>query len=152
MLNNKDYLKVFKNEDYPKEEVMLVYKIYFTLFKSDDDALKNEKRLYKFWDYAVQYFKNGEMGKIVEEDFKNLKNNQDIFLKVSNMVENKQHKLTPNYFTSLCGTTGLLIFILKDILEWAGIISDKKPVPSQLLALSNYAIEYYKSFLSKLSN
>ena len=35
-------------------------------------------------------------------------------------------KITPAYFSKICGTTGLFVFFIKDILDFLGISNDKK--------------------------
>ncbi len=59
---------------------------------------------------------------------------------ISRIVANKEKHITPNYYSKTCATTGLFIFILKDALEYIGILSDKKTHPSLLYRL-------YKIFL-----
>jgi len=49
------------------------------------------------------------------------------------MVGNNLSKISPAYYSKLCATTGFLIFLIKDALEYAGIIVDKKPNQSRIL-------------------
>ena len=48
------------------------------------------------------------------------------------------HEVKTNY-SKICGTTGLVIFLIKDALEYCGIIqNDKKNIPSILLKNLEY--------------
>ena len=40
---------------------------------------------------------------------------------IYNLVKGNLNKIVPNYFSNICGTTGLFVFIIKDILEFLGI-------------------------------
>ena len=48
------------------------------------------------------------------------------------MIGNNFFKINPNYYSNICGTTGLLMFYVKDILEYAGVIIDKKVYPNKV--------------------
>ena len=57
-------------------------------------------------------------------------------------------KINPNYFSKICGTTGLLIFLIKDTLEYCGvIINDKKTQPARILD----NLLYYKNTIDTLA-
>ena len=46
------------------------------------------------------------------------KNNEfQIFM----LVNRNYKKILPNYFSNICGTTGLFVFVIKDILEFMGL-------------------------------
>ena len=57
-------------------------------------------------------------------------------------------KINPNYFSKICGTSGLLIFLLKDALEYCGvIINEKKTQPARILD----NLMYYKNTTETLA-
>lgn len=41
------------------------------------------------------------------------------------IVQNKENKINPNFFSRTCGTTGLVVFIIKDALEYIGLLEKK---------------------------
>ena len=57
------------------------------------------------------------------------------------MCENKEKKISPQFFSKVCGTTGLIIFLIRDALEYTGIIIDKKTLPGRLYRLYKYGQE-----------
>ena len=63
--------------------------------------------------------------------------------------------MIPNYFSKICGTTGLLVFGIKDALEYCGVIkNDKKTQPSRILDNLLYyknSIDTIASFIDYLS-
>ena len=45
--------------------------------------------------------------------------------KIYKLVQNDIDKITPTYFSKICGTTGLFVFFIKDILDFLGFSNDK---------------------------
>ena len=65
------------------------------------------------------------------------------------MINGKEDQLKPAYFTKICGTTGLVVFLIKDTLEYCGVLlSLKKNVPSICLKY----LEYIAEMQSKMKN
>lgn len=155
MLNsNNSYIKIFSNsEELPKEEILLIYKSYLQLIKhkESEESLKKADDI-QCWRYICQYFisrNEGKIGLTISEDFTKLDLSPENIFKVYRMLGSFIPKITPNYYTKICGTTGLFIFILNDILTYAGILSDKKSNPQRMLALSEYACTYFKNLIEK---
>ena len=67
-------------------------------------------------------------------------------LKVKEMSIDISEKLKPKYWSKICPTTGFFAFIIKDLVEYTGIVEDKKTQPSRIKA--NYI--YVKGVLEKL--
>ncbi len=61
------------------------------------------------------------------------------------------HILSPAYFSKTCGTTGLLIFLIRDVLEHCGIIQDKKIIPQRVYLNLQYEEELVKEKLVRLN-
>jgi len=66
---------------------------------------------------------------------------ENIFL-VSKLLGSNVSKMTPSYLSNLCATTGFLIFYIKDILEYAGVILDRKV--NNLRVYKNMQFEEFK--------
>ena len=75
---------------------------------------------------------------------------------IYNLVKGNLNKIIPNYFSDICGTTGLFVFIIKDILDFLGISLKNKNrensywTYSDILDSINEKIEYLKKY--KVSN
>ncbi len=61
---------------------------------------------------------------------------------ICKMLGNNATKMTPAYFSKLCGTTGFLIFLIKDMLEYSGILIERKV--NNLRIYKNLQFEEYK--------
>ena len=58
-------------------------------------------------------------------------------------------KFIPTTFTKISGTTGLLFFLIKECLEYCGVlINDKKTQPSRIYD----NLIYYKNIIDSLAN
>lgn len=61
--------------------------------------------------------------------------------------------MSPAYFSKICGTTGLIIFLIKDALEYAGIIiQEKKNIPARLHSNLIYILKLLNERESKLDS
>ena len=130
LLNDKLYFKLFKNENFPNIEIIIVYKIYFQLVNKEKNIIE-ENDIEIFWKKVKEYFLNKnnnniQIGNLLENQFKQLDFSKENFVKIYNLCEGKINKLTPVYYSKICATTGLFIFLIKDALEYLGIINDKK--------------------------
>jgi hypothetical protein len=70
----------------------------------------------------------------------------------SKLLGSNVNKMTPAYFSKLCGTTGFLIFLVKDMLEYAGVLIDRKV--NNLRIFKNLRYEEYKEkiYIDKISD
>jgi len=105
----------------------------------------NFKKYEEFWKECCEYFirENENTGDIINNSLKTIDLSDTNIYKLSRILQNKEKFISPNYYSKSCATSGLIIFILKDILEYLGLISDKRTIPSQLLKLNK--IIYDKS-------
>jgi len=66
------------------------------------------------------------------------------------MLGTNHSKITPTYYSKLCGTTGILTFLIKNSLEYAGIILEKKPNQLRILKNLLYQQTHYTKQIEKL--
>ena len=162
LLNDENYSKIFqlKELNSPLNEILLVYKIFFQLLKNNDICKINNDKL--FWIEASEYILNNSNGKI-GDFFKESINNFDFSIKniyeIKNIINGNEEKIKPTFFSKYCGTTGLVIFLIKDTLEYLGIIHNpKKNIPCLLLKYLEYikeienTIERYINNIKKINN
>lgn len=155
MLNESTYSKLFNDLSLSlKEEVILVYKIYFQLTRPQECSTIIDKNNYsEIWRYTHDVFivkNNGKIGNLIQNDLNKYEFNVENAFKVFKLAENNIKKLSPNYYTKLCGTTGLFMFVLKDILEYCGIILDKKCYAKRAMEISKYGVDYYNKLIDKI--
>ena len=72
-------------------------------------------------------------------------------LSLNNLCEGKTNKLTPIYYSKLCPTTGLFVFLVKEALEYIGVLQDKKTQPGRIYKNLKYLIENAKAKKEELS-
>ena len=157
-INNELYAKLFKKPILEKnaEETCIVYRVLFALFGEYEIANIYGDQL--FWVKCTEYMNknsNGKIGTFILDRIKGVTfEHKKIFL-LNKILVGMKKKINPNYFSKICGTTGLLIFLIKDILEYCGvIINDKKTQPARILDNLTYyknSIDTLAQFIDKLS-
>ena len=147
ILDDINYNDIFKKENLepPLNNIILIYRIFFQLIDKEElTKIQNNK---KFWNKARNYIlennynKTGSYIKEYSTEFDFTKEN---VYKVKKLIAGKEDKLKPINYENICKTTGLFVFIIKDYLEYSGLIpNDKKIMPKVFI---NY-LEYVKEIL-----
>ena len=151
LLNNPLYSKLFKKPVLEKnvEEICKVYRTLFTLLGEYQIANIPEDEY--FWVKCTEYLNSkseGKIGSFILEKFKNVTFEKKKIVLINKFLVGMKKKINPNYFPKICGTTGLLIFLIKDALEYCGvIINDKKTQPARILD----NLMYYKNSIETLA-
>ena len=127
LLNEKVMNKIFYESVLPNDDILLIYKIFFNMI---DSPIKNINNRENFWEECRYFFVNGINGKTGDLLF-GIINDKKICLKgeniynIYNLSKNNLNKIIPSYFSKICGTTGLFVFFIKDVLDYFGISADK---------------------------
>ena len=158
LLNNELYSKLFKKPILEKNanEICTVYRVLFTIFGEYEIADIYGDEL--FWIKCTEYMiknSNGKIGTFILDKMKDITfEHKKIFL-LNKLLVGMKKKINPNYFSKICGTTGLLIFLIKETLEYCGvIINDKKTQPARIIDNLMYyknSIDTLALFIDKLS-
>ena len=138
----------------------MVYRLFFQLLKNNNICKINNDKL--FWLEASEYILNNSNGKL-GDFFKESINNFDFSFKntyeIKKIINGNEEKIKPTFFSKYCRTTGLAIFLIKDSLEYLGIIHNpKKNIPCILLKYLEYIkdienkIERYINDIKKINN
>ena len=129
LLNEDIFCRLFYEEKTPNKDILLIYKIYFQLinYKEITDINISDDI---FWEKCRNYFQKYK-GNISELLISNIKDNKlllngENLYKIYKLTENNEYKFFSGYFSKLCGTTGLFIFYIKDILDYLGFSNDIK--------------------------
>ena len=145
LLNNEDYGRIFHDKDLlsPLDSIIFVYRIFFQFLK--DNNLKYIKNEHLFWIKASDYIlenSNGKIGDFFRDSVENFDFDVKNIFAVKSLVYGKEDQLKPASFTKICATTGLVIFLIKDTLEYCGVlVSWKKNIPSLCLQYLEYIAE-----------
>ena len=151
LLNNELYGKLFKKPILEKnaEEICIIYRVLFALFGEYKIATIYGDQL--FWIKCTEYLinnSNGKIGTFIVDKFKDITfEHKKIFL-LNKLLIGAKKNINPTYYSKICGTTGLLIFIIKDALEYCGvIINEKKTQPARIFD----NLMYYKNSIDTLA-
>ena len=151
LLDNPLYSKLFKKPVLEKnaEEICKVYRTLFTLI--DEYQIANIPEDEYFWVKCTEYLNNksgGKIGSFILNKFKIVDFDKKKIVLINKILVGMKKIINPNYFPKICGTTGLLIFLIKDALEYCGvIINEKKTQPARILD----NLMYYKNTIETLA-
>ena len=89
-----------------------------------------------------------KIGNFILEKTKCIEFSHNKIVLLNKLLVDSKKKINPSYFSKLCGTTGLLVFLIKDALEYCGVIvSEKKTQASRILD----NLLYYKNTIETLA-
>jgi len=163
LLNEEIFCRLFFEDKIPNKDVILVYKVYFQLINYKEITnLYNNNSDDIIWEKCLIYFRNN-YGKISEILMNNIKGkkialNGENLYKIYKLTENDITKFCSGYFSKLCGTTGLFIFYIKDILDFLGFSNEKKFQNNlycclyEIISYIDSKINILNSFSSKISS
>ena len=155
LLNESLLNHLFKDTKFPTDDIILIYRIYFQMINHPYSLIaKND--ILQFWEKCKLYFtteQNGKTGDILlsminqkKIDFS--KNNE---YQIYMLSKDNYKKILPNYFSNICGTTGLFVFVIKDILEFMGLTPKIKKKENAFWTYSDI-IESLDDKINYLSN
>jgi hypothetical protein len=90
---------------------------------------------------VLHYYKL--IGTFIGSALKNLELKEIELYELVNLIggQNNLSKINPNYFSKLCGTTGLVVFFVKDVLDYFGITGDKKANQTRIYKMYRFIIQ-----------
>ena len=75
--------------------------------------------------YEIYYLQKGERNIFIED--------KQVY-QIKKLIMQRKAKIVPAFYTKKCPTTGLIVFFIKDSLEYCGVFcSDKKTPPLRIL-------------------
>ena len=144
-LNNEDKGKIFQDKELlpPLDSIIFIYRIFFQFLKDND--IKNIENDHLFWVRASDYIieqSNGKIGDFFRDSVDNFEFTVKNIFEVKKLIYGKEDQLKPASFSKICPTTGFVVFLIKDALEYCGVIlSTKKNIPSLCLQYLEYINE-----------
>ena len=129
LLNEPIVNQFFLEKTLVDDKRLIIYRIFFQLIKHPYKNIEKSKKE-EFWEKCRYYFSheaNGKVGellqKIYDEKMINIDGNN--LYKIYKLAYKDLDKIYPKYFSNFCGTTGLITFFIKDILDFVGISNDE---------------------------
>ena len=136
LLNDELYTKIFYNNNLEGRllEIVIIYRILACLLKKNEILkIKSDKVFWgKICDWLLEE-RNVKLGEFLKNESKKFNFNNDNIKKLKKLTQNVKDKISPNYYSKVCGTTGLVVFIVKDALEFCGVIVNEKKTPVKSL-------------------
>ena len=150
LLDQESYLKVFLKppEENKLNEIIIVYKIFCQLLKKEDLLYISDNR--EFWEKFSKYVidnKTDTLSKFFIDSSSKFHLDNVNLNKVRKLAINQLDKINPSYYGKICGTTGLVVFLIKEMLIYVGIIEDKKTSPAKI----KENLIYQKKVIEKLT-
>ena len=144
--------KIFQQKtlDIKLSEIYIVYRVLFILFGEQkiaeivDDA--------EFWEKCIEYLNskstNNKIGSFILEKSKSFDFSKNSIYLINKLLVGIKPNFTTAHFSKINGPTGLVMFIIRDALEYAGIIVAKKTPKSRIY--NN--LVFYKNLIENLTN
>ena len=129
ILDNEIYNNIFKSKELnpPLDKIILIYRIFFQLINQEEiNEIVSEK---KFWEEARIYFLENDDNKIgyfIKDNISEFDFTNENIYKLKKLTKGYEEKLKPTNYEKICETTTLFTFIIKDALEYCGIIYNKE--------------------------
>ena len=124
--NNNVYLPIrnrTNSNTIQNDNVIKIYQILMQLTnKQEILSYINNKEL--FWEKVCNYFNinaKGQFGTFIMTLIEHFDYSKENRMKVVRIASLYLHLFTPSYFTKICSTTALLVFALKDVMEYIGL-------------------------------
>lgn len=154
----------FQDLETPPDDVLLIYKIYFLLCNKSAkviDLVYNGKDNIKLWSKIRDYFmwecKDFKLGNMVQKEISSMDFSDENIYNLRLFCKPHWKILTPLYYSKQCPTTGLFVFLIREILEYMGVVDVKKlPVQRKYknlkyeMSLIEKKIEKINEFNAKL--
>ena len=155
LLNEPSVNQFFFENISVDDKRLIIYRIFFQLIKHPYKNIEIDKKEL-FWEKCRYYFShesNGKVGELLQNiiDEKKICIDGNNLYKIYKIVYKDFDRINPQYFSNICGITGLITFIIKDILDFVGI-SNKESIQinaywtyNDIIDDKNNKIEYIKN-------
>jgi len=152
LLNNDLYSNIFKKSlsDKKIDEICIVYRVLLALFGEYKICSISSNKL--FWTKCTEYineYSEGKIGTFILKKFNEITFEHKKIVLINKLLSGIKNNFNASYFSKICGTTGLLIFIIRDALEYCGVIINEKKTQHARM-LDN--LLYYKEVVDTLTN
>ena len=150
-LDKDMFSKLFKQKvlDIKLSDIYIVYRVLFALMGETKIAEIVDDN--EFWEKCIEYLNNNgknKIGSFIFEKSKSFDFSHKNIYTLNKLLVGIKPKLNPGSFSKISGTTGLLIFIVRDALEFAGVLITNKTPKSRIYD----NLMYYKNLIEPLTN
>ncbi len=148
------YNKVFLENRIPIEDILFIYILYFHIIKHEIiSQVKDRERFWKECCRVMLKESKGKTGNMIADSLKGpYEFDSETLYKIYRIIGHNMQKINPNFYSKICGTTGLIVFFIKDMIDYMGFTFEKKTPISNVLTNMNgivKAIDYKRVELER---
>lgn len=154
LLNNENHYKIFEDKTIvPPIDNLLVFRIYFIVIGKEDKVFSDNFKLIdnkNFWNLACEYFMGfkGSLGFKLISDVSKVSLDESMLFKLEQMINGKFNNSSTAIYNKSCPTTGIFYFFIKEILEFYGILCERRYNAFNALKFANYCLQHYSKILN----
>ena len=138
LLKEPLYTDLFKQSNIPDINILLIFRIYLQSLIKDDKIYRilSQYNSKSFWSSLCSYFLNEsvnkeEIGTFISSHSTQIDFSDENVYELYELCKGKEKMLSPVYFSRSYPTAGLFVFIVHDIVEYTGVLVDRKtPIQS----------------------
>lgn len=154
-MNDKSYTRIFRLTQTKSiknfAKIKIVYKLYCLFAKKKEIAyIDNDKRFWKNFTNWIATSGCEKMSDFFVNNVKDVMYTSEELMRIKTFIFDKLEDINPNTISPLCPTTSLLCFLIKDLLEYGGIIVNKYTPYQRLIENYNYLKEIRPTIESKV--
>ena len=151
LLDKEIYSKLFKQKelDIKYSDMYILYRILFVFMGEPQIAEIPEDEV--FWIKCTDYLNvkgKEKIGSFILEKSKNFDFSHKSIYLLNRLLVGIKPKINPATFSKISGTSGLLFFVVKDALEFSGVLISKKTPINRIYD----NLMYYKSIIDPFAN
>ena len=151
-ISTNNFIKI-KNEFLNNKEINIIFNILF-IAQGKNEIIRienNEKKWEYIFNYFQEYISNQTMGTFIEKNLNGKIFDDNIINSLYKYSYKYLNIISPNHFQKINKDIAILVFIIKDMLEHLGILTDTKLNPEKELTLINSRMRSNKEILDKLN-
>ena len=150
LLNNDKYNQLFKKTvlDQNQKEIIVIYRLLFRLLNERDISEIEDDS--EFWLRVCEYFNEkgiDRIGSYLIEAAQHFNFDDRNVYFLNKLIVKQKAKMIPSYYSKICSSTGLVMFLIKDSLEYCGVMFSEKRTPHNRLVNN---LIYEKGLLERI--
>ena len=136
------------------KDIELIFDLYFIALGKKMDLMKFENNLTKKWQYICKYFRENNfnlLGNLIQKDLIHKTYSNEIINTLYECAYDSLDKITPNYYQKINKSIAILVFIVRDLLEFYGIGQNISSNSIKLFMLHSVRLEVQEKLLNKFN-
>lgn len=135
-------------------EIEIIYDIYFIAIGKKNEIVNfpnPNKKLEYIKKYFSYYISKRKLGSFIESEIKGKTFNDEIINSLYKISSKYNNIISPNYYQKIDKNIAIFVFIVKDILEYIGLLTSRNITPEKEFIIINARLQTCKKTLSELN-